>query len=49
MHMMMSQPFKFAEFTETKKPRYLEKETFFLETKKSLIKNQGLLYADGKK
>ena len=44
MPMMTSQILKYVDFTKTQKFRYLENETFFLQTKKSLITHEGLLY-----
>ena len=35
--MMTSQILRFVDFTKTQKSRYLEKKTFFLQIKKSLI------------
>ena len=47
--MMKSQILKSIDFIKTQNPRYLENETFFIETKKftKLITYQGLIY--GKK
>ena len=47
MPVMASQISTFVDFTKIQKFRYFEKETFFLQIKKSLIIHQGLLY--GKK
>ena len=47
MPVMASQISTFVDFMKIQKFRYFEKETFFLQIKKSLIIHQGLLY--GKK
>ena len=44
MYMMTSEILKSADFTKTQKSKYLENTTFFLQTKNSLITQQGLLY-----